>query len=243
MCHEKSRHHDQDDLTKIDELRDDSLQAKRIIYYVGRARDQYSIAEIGLVAEGTERKEGRQTIFFTPLDPFDNDANEADSITGIKNPRKVKYQSHWRPAQDAVYWIHLSTAQDAGLEFWQTSSNAIITYQSVPKECVVKVVSESGKRELFARQLTPREPPKVTLRPSWVHARSNTASMPRETDSTLQAWNSDPNASGSRTWPKEKIEQSIGLRVDGIPNDLHGRTVHAKNLRTSSKTCDHKRNL
>ena len=43
--------------------------------------------------------------------------------------------------------------------------------------------------------------------------------MPRETDSNLQAWNSDPNASGSRTWPKEGIELSIDLRVDGIRND------------------------
>ena len=60
----------------------------------------------------------------------------------------------------------MSTAEDAGLEFWQTSSNAIITYQCVPKECVVKVVSESGKREFFAKQLTPQERPKVTLRPS-----------------------------------------------------------------------------
>ena len=35
-----------------------------------------------------------------------------------------------------------------------------------------------------------------------------------------QAWNSDPNASGSRIGPKEKIEQSIDLRIDGrIPND------------------------
>ena len=42
--------------------------------------------------------------------------------------------------------------------------------------------------------------------------------MPRETESNVQTWNSDPNASGSRTWPKE-IEQSIDLRVDGIPND------------------------
>ena len=91
-----------------------------------------------------------------------------------------KYQIHWRPEQDALYWIHLSTAQDAGLEFWQTGSNDIITYQSVPKECVVNAVSESGKRELFARQLTPRERPNVTLRPSWVHTRSNTVSMPRE---------------------------------------------------------------
>ena len=43
--------------------------------------------------------------------------------------------------------------------------------------------------------------------------------MPRETESNLQAWNSDPNASGSCTWPKDEIEQSVDLRVDGIPND------------------------
>ena len=107
-------------------------------------------------------------MFYTPLDPFNSDANEAESITDTTKPRKVQYQTHGRLKQDAVYWFHLSTAQDACLEFWQTSSNAIITYQSVLKESVVKVVSESGKRELFARQLTPRERPKVTLGPSWI---------------------------------------------------------------------------
>ena len=35
---------------------------KRLIYHVGRARDQYSIADIGLVAGGKGRKQGRQTI-------------------------------------------------------------------------------------------------------------------------------------------------------------------------------------
>ena len=105
-----------------------------MIYHVGRARDQYSIAEIGGLAEGKEPNEGRQTIFFTPLDLFHSDANEPDSITDLKKPRTVQYQSHWRLEQDAVYWNHLSTAQDAGLEIWQTSSDAITTYQSVPKE-------------------------------------------------------------------------------------------------------------
>ena len=78
---------------------------------------------------------------------------------------------------------------------------------------------EIGKRDLFAGQLTPREQPKVTLRPSRVHTRSNTVSMPWETESNSQAWNSDPNPSGSRIWPKQEIEQSIDPRVDGIPND------------------------
>ena len=54
---------------------------KRVIYHVGRARDQYFIAEAGLVAGEKERKEGRQTIFFTPLDPFNSDADEAESST------------------------------------------------------------------------------------------------------------------------------------------------------------------
>ena len=84
---------------------------KRVIYHVGRARDQYTIAEAGLVAGGKERKEGRQTIFFTPLDSFNSDADEAESITDFRKPRKVHCQIHWIPEQDAVYWIHLSTAQ------------------------------------------------------------------------------------------------------------------------------------
>ena len=43
--------------------------------------------------------------------------------------------------------------------------------------------------------------------------------MPRETESNLQAWNSNPKSSESRKWPNEDIEQSIDLRVDGIRND------------------------
>ena len=186
---------------------------KQFIYHVGRARDQYSVAEAGPVAGGKERKEGRQIIFFTPLDPSQQGCRRSEK------PRKVHYQIHWRPEQDAVKWIHLSKPQDAGLEFWRTGSNAIITYQSVPKECVVKVVSESGKRDLFARQLTPRERPKVTLRASWVHERSNNLREPQETESKVQTWSSNPIPSRSRNWPKEKSEQSVDLRVDGSPND------------------------
>ena len=34
-------------------------RSKQFIYHVNRARDQYSIAEAGLLAGGKERKEGR----------------------------------------------------------------------------------------------------------------------------------------------------------------------------------------
>ena len=167
-------------ITETAELRDDSLQMEAI--YLLRGSSTRSILHCrNLFGGRKERKEGRQTIFFTPLDPINSDADGVESITDTAKPREVKYQIQWRPEQDAVCWIHLSTDQDAGPEFWQTVSKVILTNQSMPKECVVKVVIESGKGDLFARQLTPRERPKVTLRLSWVHTRSNTESVPRET--------------------------------------------------------------
>ena len=57
-------------------------------YHVGRARDQYSIAEMRLVARGKERKERRQTISSTPLDPFNSDADEAESFTDTTKSKK-----------------------------------------------------------------------------------------------------------------------------------------------------------
>ena len=50
------------------------------------------------MAGGKEGKEGRQAIFFTPLDPYHNDANEAETVTYLSKP----------PEEDAVYWINLS---------------------------------------------------------------------------------------------------------------------------------------
>ena len=98
------------------------------------------------------RKEGRQKESSSLLLIRSAAMQMKQNLSQIqRNQEKVKYQSHWRPEQDAVCWIHLSTAQDAGLELWQTGSNAKTTNQSVPKECVVKVVSESGNRK-FARE-------------------------------------------------------------------------------------------
>ena len=51
----------------------------QFICHTGPVRGQYSIADDGVVAGGKESKEGRQTIFFTPLDPFHSDASEEET--------------------------------------------------------------------------------------------------------------------------------------------------------------------
>ena len=186
---------------------------KQFIYHAGRARDPYSIAKTRLVAGGKERKEGRQTIFFTPLDLFNSDASEADLITDFKKPREVHYQIHWRLDQDAVYWIHLSTAQDAGLKFWQTGSNAIITYQSVPKECVVKVVNKSEKATTVRNLRLEKDQTCHSEILGFLRG------PPFCTENESQMWDSNSVQSESRSWPNEECEQTVDLRVNDIPSD------------------------
>ena len=56
---------------------------------------------------------------------------------------------------------------------------------------------------LHAKQLKPREGPKVTLKNSWVYTSSNVLCEPRGTESKLQIWDSDPIPSESRSWLDE----------------------------------------
>ena len=58
-------------------------------------------------------------------------------------------------------------AQDKGPRFWQTRSHAVIVYNSVPADCIYKVISQKGKRTLFERLSTLRPAPKIALKGAW----------------------------------------------------------------------------
>ena len=73
---------------------------KRFIYHVGRARDQYSIADIRLVAGRKEREDGKQQSSSLLL--IFSTAMQMKQIQ-LQISRKVQYQIHWGPEQDAVY--------------------------------------------------------------------------------------------------------------------------------------------
>ena len=60
------------------------------------------------------------------------------------------------------YWINLKSAQDRGLVFWQTNSNAVVLDDSVPADCLEKVVNHKT-----GEILSSRPPPKVTLKHVW----------------------------------------------------------------------------
>ena len=69
---------------------------KEFTFHRGCSHNANSILETGLVAGGREYKEGRQTIFFTLLDPYGEIPDEDASSDDPSVPRKVHYHSNWK---------------------------------------------------------------------------------------------------------------------------------------------------
>ena len=115
--------------------------------------------------------------------------------------------------KNAEYWIHLSATQKRILT---DNVYAIITYQSMLKESVVKIVNKSGdencSQDNLCLERTRSNTPKIfgIMRTPTFCARLG---KPR---AKLQMWDFDPIPSESRNWPNK---------------ELQGQAVHAKNWR------------
>ena len=118
----------------------------------------------GTDSGGEEKDKARQSsVFLTPTDPFGNDPEEEepdDDFTTV--PQKAAHATKRKYDQNAIHWTRLSKAKDQGLEFWQMKSFAIMTYATIPGDCIDRVTSQNGERVDCERLETPRPAPKVT---------------------------------------------------------------------------------
>ena len=69
---------------------------KEFMFHRGCSFDVTSIFRSGLIAGGRESKEGRQTVFFTLVNPFGDNPYEEEPSNDILRPRKVHYHK-WKP--------------------------------------------------------------------------------------------------------------------------------------------------
>ena len=73
--------------------------------------------------------------------------------------------SAWNRHQDAVFCVDIDLAIREGLTFYQTRSNAIILQGTLPAYCIPKVERLRNGEMLYERRyLSPRPPPKISLR-------------------------------------------------------------------------------
>ena len=134
------------------------------IYHVGSTFNLCSIVSNGLVPGG-QNLSRRQTVFFLPVDPRKEDHKDPEYID-YSVPRRARYMHKaWKRHQDAVFWVDINLAIREGLTFYQTRSNAIILQGTLPANCIPKVERLKTGEVLYERQyLSPRPPPKISLR-------------------------------------------------------------------------------
>ena len=182
-----------------------------------------------------ERKatKGRQTVFFTPLNPSGGDSDEEEPRDDYTVPQKVQYHSHC--------WIKLSWAQDQGLQFWQTKSHAIIAHSPVPADLhllISKTEIEYCPKDSQTLDSTPRPAPKVSLK-SNLHSQqqqqslcddvsTGTRRLVRDSQSgrrDVRGYTTDDQTGTRRlVWDLEpavekKPQFEIDLRVEGVSQD------------------------
>ena len=54
--------------------------------------------------------------------------------------------------EDTVFWCSLKLAQQRGLQFCQTKSNAVLLYDTLPAEFIEKAISMKTKDRLYQRE-------------------------------------------------------------------------------------------
>ena len=76
------------------------------IYHVGCAFILHSILSNGLIPGGQEISR-RQSVFFLPVDPRDENHRDPENID-YSVPRRARYmQKSWKRHQDTVFWIDI----------------------------------------------------------------------------------------------------------------------------------------
>ena len=117
---------------------------------------------------GGQNSSKRQTVFFLLVDPRDKGHQDPAKID-FNVPRRVQYlHSAWKKHQDAVFWVDIDNAIRKGLTFYQIRPNAIILQGTLPAYCIPKVVRLKTGEVLYEKSyMSPRPPPKISLRHDW----------------------------------------------------------------------------
>ena len=109
------------------------------ISHVGCAINLHSIINSGLIPGGQNLSK-RQTVFFLPVNHMDKEHKDPETID-LEAPRLARYMhTAWKKHQNTVYWVEIKLAQKKGLKFYQTRSNAIILYNTLPAFCIPKAI-------------------------------------------------------------------------------------------------------
>ena len=109
------------------------------------------------------------------------------------------------------------------MEFWQTKPFAIMTYATIPGDCIDRVTSQNGERVNFERLETPRLAPWVTLKKNWYgqqqpHSASGTdVPSPLKMEAEIEHWTGAQGSSEPSTGGKSS-PRKVGQTTSDMEN-------------------------
>ena len=111
----------------------------------------------------------RQTVFFTSVEPMNKEHKDPDTVD-LKAPRLARYlQTAWKKHQNTVYRVDIKLVPKKEFKFFQTRSNAIILYDTLPACCIPKAIM-MGTGEVIIEKVfaSPRPLPKISFKDNWM---------------------------------------------------------------------------
>ena len=130
--------------------------------------DGQSVYTPGLVAGGQNSSRERQTVFFTAVNPMNENHKDPQELD-LTKPRLALYKQKWKRHQDMVYWVDIQLAQRKRLKFYQTRSNAIIFYDTLPAYCISKAIVIKSEEIIYEKvYVSPRLPPTISFKDNWM---------------------------------------------------------------------------
>ena len=164
----------------------------KYIYPVGCAINVHSIINSGFIPGG-QNMSNRQTVFFLLVDPMDKNHKDLDTID-LSVPRHAQcMHKAWKKHQNMVYWVEINLAQKKGLKFFQTRSNAIILHETLPAYCIPIVVRMEIGEVIYEKvYMSPRPPPKISLKHDWIKELGSEVARQPEGEVARQAEGSQP---------------------------------------------------
>ena len=120
----------------------------------------------------------------------------------------------WRKHQNTVNWDDFRLAQKKGLKFYQTRSNAIILYNTLPAYCIPKAIKmETGEIIYEKVYESPRQPPKISLRDNWMKEFGSEVAGQAESSQPTQP-NPNPIYRTGRPVMTEQTSRSSAQEID-----------------------------
>ena len=140
----------------------------KYIYHVGCADKKHFITNSGLIQGGQNSSRDRQTVFFTAVNPMHK--NHQDPIEfDLTKPRLASCKKEWKVYQDTLHWVDFQLAQRKGLKFYQTRSDAVILYDTLPACCISKAIVMKPEEVIYQKVYVSLRPqPKISYKDNWM---------------------------------------------------------------------------